>query len=115
VSASTSRTSPTRGGGLEGEVDGDGGAAGCPLGAPDGQQDVREVVVGQWRGVGRRRRVGGRFGAEGSAGQVDEAGRRVGVGADVVEAELAEATFAARNRREQGCPNVSRTQRRSPT
>jgi hypothetical protein len=34
------------------------------------------------------------LGAQGGAGQVDEGGRRVGVGADVVEAELAEAAFA---------------------
>ena len=64
------------------------------MGAPDSEQDVGNVVVGRRRGVGGRWWAGRGFGAEGGAGQVDEGGWRVGVGADMVEAELAEAAFA---------------------
>jgi hypothetical protein len=49
------------------------------------------VVAGRGRGVGRLRGAGCGFGRQGGEGQVDEGGWRVGVGADVVEAELAEA------------------------
>ena len=48
-----------RGGRLEGEVDGHGGAAGSALGPPDGGQDPAGVAVDRGRDlVGRRRLVG---------------------------------------------------------
>jgi hypothetical protein len=83
-----------QGGRFEGEVDGDGGAAGGAFGAPDGEQGVWGVVAGRRRDVGGLRGAGCGFGRQGGAGQVDEGGWRVGVGADVVKAELAEAAFA---------------------
>jgi hypothetical protein len=48
---------------------------------------------------GGLRRVGCGLGGQGGAGQVDQGGRRVGVGADVGQAELAEAALSSVFRR----------------
>jgi hypothetical protein len=66
-------------------------------GAPFGPQTATRVCGVSWTGgggVGRLRRAGCGLGGQGLAGQVDQGGRGVGVGADLLQAELAEAAFA---------------------
>jgi hypothetical protein len=87
---------PAGGGRLEGKVDGDGGAPRAALGPPDGGQGPPGVGVrlgrdlaGLWRFVAE---VG--FGGQRGPGPVDQGVRRVGVGGDVQEPELAEPALA---------------------
>jgi len=87
---------PAGGGRLEGQVDGDGGAPRAALGPPDGGQGPPPVAVrlgrdlaGRWRFV-----AGVGFGGQRGPGPVDQAVRRVGVGGDVQEPELAEPALA---------------------
>jgi hypothetical protein len=83
-----------RGGGFEGEVDGDRGAARPALRPPHGGQDPPGVAVGRGRDVRLRGRVLEVGFGEGGVGLVDERLRRVGVGGDVQEPELAEPALA---------------------
>ena len=84
------------GGRLEGEVDGDGGAAGAALGPPDGGQHPRRVAVRLGRDLLRLRRfvAGVGLGGQGGPGPVDPGGRRIGVGRDVQQPKLAESPLA---------------------
>jgi hypothetical protein len=83
-----------RGGRLEGEVDRDRGPARPALRPPHGGQDPPGVVVGGGRDVRLWRRVLEVGFGQGGAGLVDERLRRVGVGGDVQEPELAEPALA---------------------
>jgi hypothetical protein len=83
-----------RGGSFEGEVDGDRGAARSALRPPHGGQDPPGVAVGRGRDVRLRGRVLEVGFGQGGAGLVDERLRRVGVGGDVQEPELAEPALA---------------------
>jgi hypothetical protein len=76
---------PAGGGRLEGEVDGDGGAARAALGSPDGGQDPPCVAVRPGRDlVGLRRFVAGvGLGGQRGPGPVDQGVGRVGVDGDV--------------------------------
>jgi hypothetical protein len=87
---------PADGGRLEGEVDGDGGAARAALGSPDRGEDPPCVAVRRGRGlVGLRRlvvRVG--LGGQRGPGPVHQDVRRVLVGGNVQQPELAEPALA---------------------
>ena len=86
-----------RGGCLECQVDSDGGSAWAALRSPDGGQDPASVAIGLDRAVPQARRLLGGvgivevgLGVQRGPGPVHQRVRRIGVGGDMQQSELAE-------------------------